>query len=79
MNFVTAQYALFFCAIFLAFWGLRGRHVERTVLLVVASAWFYTRFDYGKSHPRIGWLYLGVLFCSAAIESPCRATHCGWM
>lgn len=76
MNFVTAQYALFFCAIFLAFWGLRGRHVERTVLLVVASAWFYTRFDYGKSHPRIGWLYLGVLFCSAAIDfALSRAIH----
>jgi alginate O-acetyltransferase complex protein AlgI len=76
MNFVSAQYALFFCAIFVAFWGLRARHVERTVLLVVASAWFYTRFDYGPTHPRIGWLYLSVLFCSAAIDfALSRAIH----
>jgi alginate O-acetyltransferase complex protein AlgI len=76
MNFVSAQYAVFFCAIFLAFWALRGRHVERTVVLVVASAWFYTRFDYGPSHPRIGWMYLAVLFCSATIDfGLSRAIH----
>ncbi len=76
MNFVSAHYALFFCAIFVAFWALRSRHVERTVLLVLASAWFYTRFDYGPRHPRIGWLYLAVLFCSAAIDfGLSRAIH----
>lgn len=76
MNFVTAHYAIFFSATFLAFWALRSRHVERTVVLVLASAWFYTRFDYGPSHPRIGWLYLAVLFCSASIDfALARAIH----
>ena len=68
MNFVSLHYAIFFGAIFAAYWALRRRHLARTVLVVVASAWFYTRFDYGPAHPRIGWVYLGVLFCSAAID-----------
>ncbi len=68
MNFVSLHYALFFSAMFAGYWALRRQHLARTVLVVVASAWFYTRFDYGPAHPRIGWLYLGVLFCSAAID-----------
>ncbi len=76
MNFVSLHYALFFAAIFVAYWALRSRHVERTILIVVASAWFYTRFDYGPLHPRIGWVYLAVLFCSAAIDfALSRAIH----
>lgn len=68
MNFVSLHYAIFFTAIFAAFWALRKQHLARTVLVVVASAWFYTRFDYGPTHPHIGWLYLGILFCSATID-----------
>ncbi|MBI2391421.1 MAG: MBOAT family protein [Deltaproteobacteria bacterium] len=68
MSFISLQYALFFTAIFVVFWALRRRHLERTVALVVVSAWFYTRFDYGPSHPRLGWTYLAILFCSAVID-----------
>ncbi len=68
MPFNSLQYALFFAAIFGAYWSLRRRHLARTVLLVVASGWFYTRFDYGPTHPRIGLLYLAILFTSAAID-----------
>ncbi|MGZ3449694.1 MAG: MBOAT family O-acyltransferase [Polyangiales bacterium] len=68
MAFNSVQYAIFFAAIFAAYWALRGRHVLRTLLVVLASAWFYTRFDYGPSHPRIGWVYLGILFTSAVID-----------
>jgi len=76
MNFVSLHYALFFAAIFVAYWALRSRHVERTILIVVASAWFYTRFDYGPLHPRLGWVYLAVLFCSASIDfALSRAIH----
>jgi D-alanyl-lipoteichoic acid acyltransferase DltB (MBOAT superfamily) len=66
--FNSLQYAIFFAAVFAAYWALRTRHVLRTLLIVVASAWFYTRFDYGPSHPRIGWVYLGILFTSAMID-----------
>ncbi|MBK7402503.1 MAG: hypothetical protein IPJ34_41310 [Myxococcales bacterium] len=62
MSFASLQYAAFFAAIFVTFWGIgawagRFRHLLRTLLLVLASAWFYTRFDYGPAHPRIGWAY----------------------
>lgn len=76
MAFNSLHYAIFFAAIFAAYWALAKRHVARTVLIVVASAWFYTRFDYGPAHPRIGWVYLGVLFCSATIDfALSRAIH----
>ncbi|MBL8718951.1 MAG: MBOAT family protein [Myxococcales bacterium] len=73
MSFASLQYAAFFAAIFVAFWGIgawagRFRHLLRTLLLVLASAWFYTRFDYGPAHPRIGWAYLAILFCSATVD-----------
>jgi alginate O-acetyltransferase complex protein AlgI len=71
MNFVSLEYALFFAAIFVAYWSLRGspaRHRLRTLIVVLASAWFYTRFDYGPRHPHLGWAYLAVLFTSAAID-----------
>ena len=68
MSFHSLEYALFFAAVFVAFWSLRGKHRARTLLLVLASAWFYARFDYGKSHPHLGYVYLSVLFCSAAID-----------
>jgi alginate O-acetyltransferase complex protein AlgI len=74
--FNSVEYAIFFAAIFVAFWSLRKRHGLRTLLLVLASAWFYTRFDYGRAHPRLGWIYLSVLFCSAAIDfALARAIH----
>jgi alginate O-acetyltransferase complex protein AlgI len=74
--FNSVEYAIFFAAIFVAFWSLRQRHTLRTLLLVLASAWFYTRFDYGRSHPHLGWVYLSVLFCSAAIDfALARAIH----
>jgi D-alanyl-lipoteichoic acid acyltransferase DltB (MBOAT superfamily) len=44
------------------------RHLVRTLLLVFGSAWFYSRFDYGRTHPWLGWVYLGVLFCSATLD-----------
>jgi alginate O-acetyltransferase complex protein AlgI len=76
MLFNSLQYAVFLAAVFVGFWALRGRHVARTLLLVLASAWFYTRFDYGPLHPRLGWIYLSVLFCSAAIDFVlARAIH----
>jgi alginate O-acetyltransferase complex protein AlgI len=68
MSFVSIEYAIFFAAIFFAYWSLRGRHLSRTLLIVLASAWFYTRFDYGRLHPHLGWIYLGVLFSSATID-----------
>ena len=71
MNFASLEYAVFFAAVFAVFWGMpafKGRHFVRTLLLVVASAWFYTRFDYGRAHPRIGWAYLGILFTSATVD-----------
>jgi len=66
--FNSVQYAIFFTAIFVAFWALRKYHVVRTVLLVLASAWFYTRFDYGPTHKHLGWAYLAVLTTSATID-----------
>ncbi|MBL8715987.1 MAG: hypothetical protein JNL79_08320, partial [Myxococcales bacterium] len=73
MSFASLQYAAFFAVIFVTFWGIgawagRFRHLLRTLLLVLASAWFYTRFDYGPAHPRIGWAYLAILFCSATVD-----------
>ena len=76
MAFNSVEYAIFFAAIFVAFWSLRHRHGLRTLLLVLASAFFYTRFDYGRSHPHLGYVYLSVLFCSAAIDfALARAIH----
>jgi D-alanyl-lipoteichoic acid acyltransferase DltB (MBOAT superfamily) len=66
--FNSLEYAIFFAIIFCAFWSLRRHHRVRTVFLVVASAWFYTRFDYGPGHAHLGWVYLGVLFCSAIVD-----------
>ena len=68
MAFNSVQYAIFFAAIFVGFWALRKWHVARTVMLVLASAWFYTRFDYGPTHKSLGWIFLAVLTTSAIID-----------
>jgi D-alanyl-lipoteichoic acid acyltransferase DltB (MBOAT superfamily) len=68
MAFNSLEFAIFFGLFFAVFWALRKKHVERTVLLVVASSWFYTRFDYGPTHKWLGWAYLGVLSLSATID-----------
>ena len=76
MAFNSVEYAIFFAVVFLAFWSLRRHHRVRTLLVVLASAWFYTRFDYGPGHRWLGWIYLGVLFTSAAIDFVlARAIH----
>jgi D-alanyl-lipoteichoic acid acyltransferase DltB (MBOAT superfamily) len=68
MSFHSLEYALFFAAVFAVFWALRGRHLLRTALLVVASGWFYTRFDYGKAHEHLGKVYLALLAATATLD-----------
>ncbi len=68
MAFNSLEYAIFFAITYAAFWALRRRHVVRTLLLVLGSAFFYTRFDYGNGHPRLGYVYLAILFGSAVID-----------
>ncbi|GAC1352454.1 MAG: MBOAT family protein [Polyangiales bacterium] len=68
MAFNSIAYAIFFGVVFLLFWALRRAHTARTLLLVAASVFFYTRFNYGPSHRHLGWVYLAVLFSSATID-----------